>query len=218
VDPAGSLAYVGFSPESALSDALKEADGRPFWPKRLSGVVDRIAKGDPVRAWADLSRVLAKGKLDAVEAERAERLRLFLEEHAERELARGRELREAGVVYRAVVAVRPIAEAAPPFASSEAASALLAEMEAMEGFRKEMKAGESFEEARVLEIERRYDEAFEAYKEVVARFEGTALADVALARARVLIEDGKIGYRRDCEACASEDEACERHREEAELD
>ncbi len=219
IDPKGSLSYVGFSPESALAAALKEADKTPFWPKKLAGVVELIAERDHPRSWAELHRVQRRGRLDERDAAKAERLRKYLEDAAAAALKRGETRLEEGLVYQAAAALTPYAEAKVPFPATQDAAKLLARIRGEPGFKDEIRAGKLFEEARLQELRRELSDAFEGYVTVLEKFADTKLALVARERAEKLIEDGSPGYRLGCEACRKElRAACEKHAEDVELE
>ena len=175
--------------------------------------------GDCARGWAELTKIRAKGGLDEDQAHKAARLRAHLEDTASAAVQRGVVLLEEGIVYQAVAALQPYAEAKVPFPVSADAAKLLAKVRDVPGFKDELRAGELFEEARVRELRREFSKAFEDYATLVERFGATQLAPVARKRAEQLIEDGAPGFRLDCPACTKEQRtACEKHAEEVELE
>jgi peroxiredoxin len=219
IDPEGSLGYVGFSPESALSAALDKADKGPYWPKKLAKVAELIAARDFPKSWAELKKIRSKGGLNEDEADKAAQLRKYLEEGSDEALTKAKALLEDGIVYQAVALLEPYAEAKVPFPVTDDAARVLAKTRAEPGFKDELRAGELFEEARIRELRRQFTKAFEDYVTLIKKFGKTKLAAVARARAEKLIEDGAPGYRPDCETCLQEPRAaCDKHADELELD
>jgi peroxiredoxin len=219
IDPGGSLAYVGFSPESAMADAMKQADKKPYWPKKLTKVANLIAAGELPKSWAELQRVHKKGGLSEEEADKLARLRSYLEDVSAAAVERAKGLLEEGIVYKAAAELEPWAEAKVPLPISDDAERLLTKTRAEPGFKDELRAGELFEQARVQELRREFTKSFEGYATLIKKFGKTRLAAVARRRAEKLIEDRAVGFRLDCQECLKERrKACDKHHDEVQLD
>lgn len=209
VDPAGTIAYAGYSPGSVLSKAIDGATKGSIWPAKLAKAVGFVRVGDLPKAHAELAK-LGDG-LGPEEQKARESLQAHVTATLTGEIARARKLVEEGRVAAAVAAVEPIAKAEPEVPASADAKALLAELAALPTYKLELSGGEAYAEAEALEQEREYLDAVDAYKSVVKKAPGTKIAGLAKARVEDLVRRGLPGYSKNCLKCRQATKACEKH-------
>jgi hypothetical protein len=94
---------------------------------------------------------------------------------------------------------------------------LLKELQASPDFKKEVAGGEAYLAAELLEKEKEYLEAFEAFKGVSKKFAGTKIGENARNKAERLRDDGLPGFEPSCEGCYTSRRACSRHRRDVKL-
>jgi hypothetical protein len=222
IDTDGRIAYSdGFGRTGsggALSDALKKATKAPLWTKKFSKVADLIATGQLDKSWAELTKLQAgEAELAADEQAAATKLKAYLEGAAVEAQAQARTLLDTGFVLNAQKRVEMFAKANPPFPATAECAKLLAEIEAVPGYKAEIKAGEQFLAAESLERENKFSEAFKAYKAIVKGAADTKLAANAKAAAERLIDDGMPGFSPSCQECRKAQSACEKHAEKLKL-
>lgn len=217
IDPDGKLIYAGDSPESALKTAMKAAKGGSMWPKKLAKSATLLRNGKLSEAWADLEALKTAGGLDEKEQKAFDKFSTYVTEFAATAVKKGGELFKQGNAYAAVGAVEPIANAKPAMPSAEDAQKLLAEIKAMPKFDVEMKGGEMYAAAFAKEEAQDFLGAVNGYKDITKKAEGTRIAELALARAKDLVERGMPGYEPPCEKCQKAKRACAKHAEVVKL-
>ena len=215
----GELAWTGHpsSAGGAIDDALGKADKGSVYPKKLKKVRDAMLDGEQAEALEDLQKMLEKG-LDGRDAEWAERLRDYLLETCDKDFAKAKEQLQAGFVYRAYTRVQGYVGKDSPFPQAAEIAPWLAALEEEPLFKKEMAAGELFEDAVALEQAGEYVAAFKTYAKAAKKAEGGRLEQVAKDAAGTLVTDRKTGFKAGCPNCDSgAKSACAKHFEELEL-
>jgi len=211
MDPEGNIVYAGDSPAAALKAALKAAKPGSIWPKKLSAAAVLLRNGKLGEAWAELQTVKTAGGLDDREQKTHEKFTTFITDSSAAVVKLGEDLFKKDLIYAAAQKVESIANAKPALPATEAAQKLLAEMKAAPMYDAEMKGGELFAAAAAKEEAQAYTDAFNAFKDVTKKAEGTKIAAVALKRAESLVKRGMPGFEPACEKCAKAKKACEKH-------
>jgi hypothetical protein len=219
ISPDGTLAYSGSAGmiSGPLDKAMSKAEKGSIWPKKLSKVVSTLSKGDENKAYGALLKLIEGGKLDEETQSSADFIKEYLEGRAESALKSAETQTGRNFILKAVRVLEPYAEASPPYPATPKCVAMIEKLEAMPTYKKEIKGGEKVLEAEEVEGEGDFTEAFEIYKSVTKKYEGTKIADLARTRAEVLIEEGMIGFQVSCNNCRRAKKACPRHKEEASL-
>jgi len=218
IDPEGIVRYAGYTgmEEGALGDALGATKKQPLWPKSLSKAV-KLMGGDPAKAYAELKKMQAAGDLAEEDLPRLQDFVAYLEGRAADALTKARGEREKGFFFRALDAVEAYAGAEPPFPATADCAKLREELQALPDIKKELAGGEAYEKALVLEKDKDYLEAFNAYKSAAKKYAGTKIGENARARAEEIRTDGLPGYVSACDSCRSGKRACEKHKEDVKL-
>ena len=218
LDPEGRIVFAGYSGDSegSLKDAQAQAKKLPLWPKSLGKVVKLVASDLP-KAYGELRALEQSGKLPPEDQPVAQQVRSYLEGRASDSVVLGRKLREDGYLLRAARSVELYANAQPPFPATEDAAALLKEVQALPDYKREAAGGEAFEEAIAFGDEAEYSEAFDAFRSIAKKYEGTKIAEKARAEAEEIRTSGLIGYEKACESCGKARRACEKHRKDVKL-
>ncbi len=218
IGPDGMIAYAGNSGmgESEIGTGLTKSKKEGLWPKSLSKVT-KLMMGDPIKAYGELKKMLAEGKVVEQDKPHVDGFVAFLEGQAQNALSDARTFLEKGYVLKAMRKVEANSSAQPAFPSSADSSTLLKELQALPEFKKEIAGGEVFLEAEQLEKDKEYLDAFEAYKSVSKKFAGTKIADNAKAQAERLKNEGKPGLEPSCESCHRAKRACDKHKKEVKL-
>jgi hypothetical protein len=217
IDPDGTLAYAGYSAESALSDALGGASKGSIFPKKLDKASKLIKQGSFALSYAEVRKLVDAGGLDDELDLWAKRFQTFLEGRSATAVAEAKKLMEKGRIFEAHAEVKGYADAAPAFPNAEDVKKLLAELEAIPTFADEMKAGPKYLEAQALEREHDYSGAVDAYKKLYKKYGETKIAAAARARAEELIAEGMPGFQAACETCGKAKRACAKHKEAVKL-
>ena len=215
----GELAWTGHpsSAGSAVEDAIKKADKGSVYPKKLKKVRELMLDGAFSKALAELKKLQEKG-LDGRDAEWAERLAEYMVSTCDKDFAGAKTALEAGLVYRAVTAVRGYAGADSAFPQAAEIGAWLAEREADPLYDKEMAGGELYAEGQQLEKAMDDLEAFKVYKKAAKKGSGGRIEQVAIDAAGTLVTDRKTGYKPSCPNCEhSIHSACYKHFEDLKI-
>jgi len=162
-------------------------------------------------------KLITSGKLADGDLVIAQGFQSYLEGMASRALASAQGQAEDGFLFNAVQTAAPFADAKPPFPASAECAALLTELAASEGYKKELKGGEKYAGALALLDEGDHAGAFKAFKGVMKKYKGTSIAEHALSRAREIRDGGMIGYRSSCTICRDRRKACAKHEEKVKL-
>lgn len=218
IDAQGNIAYAGNAGEGegVLETALAASKKKPLWPKSLAKVT-KLMMGDPVKAYAELQKLVAGGKIAEPDKPYVDSFLLFLEDQAKTALEDAKALRDAGHVWKAVQKIEVYSAAKPPFPTSEDSLGLLKELQALPDFKKELAGGEAFAEGEKLAKDGEFLEAFEAYKSVSKKFAGTKIGANARTQAEQIRSSGMPGFESACESCRMVKRACEKHRKEVKL-
>lgn len=216
--PDGMIAYAGESGggEGCIGDGLAKSRKQGLWPKSLAKVT-KIMMGDPVKAYDELKKLVAGGKVVEADKPHVENFVAFLEGQAKAALEDAKGLRDRGLVLKAVRRVEAFSSAPTPFPSSADSQALVKELQALPDFKREVAGGEAFAAAEQLDKDQEYLDAFEAYKSVAKKFAGTRIADNARVQAERIRNEGKPGMEPACEACYKAKRACEKHKKDVKL-
>ncbi len=219
IGPDGNLAYAGDvgMEEGVLGDSMAKSKKAPPWPKSLAKVTKSMM-GDPVKAYAELQKLVAGGKVTEEEKPHVDGFIAYLEGRAKTALDEAKALKEKGHVLKAVRQIEGYASAQPPYPTSADSSALLKELQALPDFKREVAGGEAYLAAEQLEKDKEYLDAFEGFKSVSKKFVGTKIAENARAQAERIRTDGLPGMEPStCEACYRGKRACEKHHKEVKL-
>jgi len=186
IGPDGNLDYAGSAgaKSSPVSKALKRTKGT-YWPKSLGKARKAWWEGEFGKSYAAVASVVEKGKLKGAEAERVEALLEWMKEYANGKVAEASQLAADGWVYRAMVTLSDIADSKVELPCQEECQKLLDELEARPDFKREMKAGEAFEEAAYLE-KTNPRKAIEEFQSVAKKYKGLQIAEHAAVRAAKL--------------------------------
>lgn len=223
IDPDGTLAFSGSTRDlrDPLETALKTAKKGPIFPKAFLKVNALIAGGSYDKSYAELLKLIDKGKLSDDERQVADMLKSYLESLAARAHESAKELFAQGFAYEAVQVVRPYAVADPGFPASQECAAFLKQVEEMSDYKGEMKGGELYLEAKEKEEEYDFSDAVKTYRTVFKKFGGTRIAENAMKRARELVDRGSPGFQMACNPCRKSGKArmraCDKHRERVKL-
>ncbi len=202
---------------SALSKAMSKAKKGSMWPKSLAKQAKLLQAGDYVKAYAATLKAIEGGKLPEGDVATAELFKTYVEDLGTTALDTGRAALDEGFVYRAATGVEYWAAAKPPVPVTEDCRRLLAELEALPDYKKEMKGGEIFAEAKALEDEMEYLDAAKAYKSILKKCADTKIAGHARTTAEELIKKGMIGFSSACQTCRKAGKACAKHAEDFKL-
>lgn len=211
IDTEGKLAYAGDSPESTLGKVMKDAKPGSPWPKKLVKASLALRANHLIEAWAEIQVVAKDTALDEREKSVLGRFQGFVESSVADEYAAAKKESSAGLIYRAVKRLEPLAASAPPLPVTEDAGKLLAELKAVPKFDDEMKGGAAFDAADALEDKQEYLDAFSAFKDVAKKFAEARIASVANGRAKSIADRGMIGYAPACPKCSAAKKACAKH-------
>jgi len=212
IGPDGNITYAGDSPQSAIKEAMKAAKPGSMWPKKLAGAAKLLRDGKVGEAWAELQSLKTAGGLEEREKAVHEKFSAYVTDVSASAVKDAEEQYKKGLVYVAVQKVTGIANANPELPATADAKKLLTEIQAMPGYAAEMKGGELFAKARALEENEDYLGAFNAFKDVMKKAEGTKIADVAKQKAESLMQRGMPGYEPACEKCDDKTKkACAKH-------
>jgi hypothetical protein len=218
VGPDGNLVYAGDSGggEGALDTALGKSKKQGLWPKTL-GKVTKLMTGDPVKAYAELKKLLDGGKVTEPEKPYVDGFVAYLEGRAQTALADAKSFRDKGHVFKAARAIEAFSAAPVAFPSTADSQAFLKELQALPEFKKEFAGGEAYAAAERLEKDSEFEDAFEAYKSVSKKFAGTKIGDNARAQAERLRSEGMPGFESACESCMRAKKACDKHKKDVKL-
>ncbi|MEM7307497.1 MAG: hypothetical protein AAF682_12540 [Planctomycetota bacterium] len=219
IRPDGTLAYSGSAGMTAgpLGDAMKKAKKGSMWPKSLSKVAKLMQDGKYDKSYAELLKLVEGEKVPEEDQPTAELFQGYLEGLSTTALEDGKSFQEAGNVYLAVRSIEYYAESKVAFPATEDCVKLLEELEAIPEFKKEMKGGEIFADAKLLEDDNDFVEAIKGYKSILKKCKETKIAGLAREAAEKLISDGMVGYKAACPTCRKLRKACKKHHEEVKL-
>ena len=218
IGPDGSITYAGDSGggEGIIDAGMAKSKKEALWPKSLSKVT-KVMMGDPIKAYGELKKMLAEGKVVAQDKPHVDNFVAFLEGQAQSALGEARSFQEKGHVLKAVRKIEAYSSAVPAFPISADSTTLLKELQALPDFKKEVAGGEGYLAAEQLEKDKEYLDAFEAYKSVSKKFAGTKVAENAKVQAERLRSEGLPGMEPDCENCHRAKRACEKHKKDVKL-
>jgi hypothetical protein len=216
--PDGMISYAGDSGggEGCIGDGLAKSKKQGLWPKSLSKVT-KVMMGEPVKAYDELKKLIAGGKVAEADKVHVDSFVAFLEGRAKRDLDEAKTLSQSGLVLKAMKKVEAYSTAPTPFPTSADSATLVKELQALPEFKKEVAGGEAYAAAEQLDKDQEYLDAFEAYKSVAKKFSGTKIGDNARVQAERIRNEGKPGMEPACEACYKAKRACEKHKKEVKL-
>jgi hypothetical protein len=218
IGPDGNIVYAGNSGggEGRIGDAMGRSKKSGLWPKSLSKIT-KVMMGDPVKAYDELKKLQAGGKVGETDKQFVDDFVAFLEGTAKSALDEAKGLKEKGFVLKAVKAVEAFSKAPTAFPTTADSTALLKELEALPDYKKELVGGEAFAEAEALDKDMQYLEAFDAYKSISKKFAGTRIAENGRAQAERILKEGLAGFEDACETCSRSKRACDKHKKEVKL-
>jgi hypothetical protein len=218
IGPDGNIAYAGNSGEGegCISDAMAKSKKEGLWPKSLSKVT-KLMMGDPVKAYAELKKLQAEGKITEPDKPHVDGFVAFLEGQAKTALDDAKSLRDKGHVWKALRKVEAYSTAPTAFPTTADSSALVKELQALPEYKQEFAGGEAYAAAEQLEKDSEYLDAFDGFKSVAKKFAGTKIAGNARVQAERIKNEGLPGLEPACESCAKAGRACEKHRKEVKL-
>jgi hypothetical protein len=218
IGPDGNIAYAGESGggEGCIDSGMAKSKKESLWPKSLSKVT-KLMMGEPIKAYGELKKLIADGKVVAQEKPHVDGFVAYLEGQAQSSLVEARAFSEKGQILKAVRKIEAYSLAQPQFPSSADSATLLKELQALPDFKKEVAGGEAYLAAEQLEKDKEFLEAFEGFKSVSKKFGGTKIADNARAQAERIKNDGLAGMESDCENCYRAKRACEKHKKDVKL-
>ena len=215
--PDGTLAYAGYSAESALSEALADARKEPLYPSKFGKIAASMHAGDVVKAFADLEKLVQGAAPDSPDADWNTRFRAWIEGRAASDLKAARAMAAEGRVQSAFALASPYAGAKAALSVTAEAATFVKELEARPAFADELKAGPLFDQAEALADGEEYTAAVEAYRKVYKKYGALPIGTLARTRAEKIKSDGLPGLNPACEDCAQAHKACEKHREDVKL-
>lgn len=218
IGPDGNIAYAGNAGggEGLIDDNVARSKKSGLWPKSLSKIT-KVMMGDPVKAYDELKKLEAGGKVGEIEKPFVADFVAFLEGTAKSALDEAKALKEKGFVWKAVKKIESFSKAPTAFPTTADSAALLKELEALPDYKKELVGGEAYAEAEALEGEKEYLEAFEAYRSIAKKNAGTRIAENARAQAERLVKEGLPGFEDACESCRRTKRACDKHKKDVKL-
>ena len=218
IGPDGNLAYAGNAGQegSALEGAMSKTEKASLWPKSL-GKITKLMTKDASKAYAELKKLDAGGKVKEAERPYVDSFVAYLEGRAKDALSEAKSLKDGGHVLKAMMAVEAYADAKTPFPTSADSKKLLEELEALPDFKKEVSGGKAYMAAEALEEEYEYEDAFKAFKSAAKKYAGTQIGGKAKVQAERIRDSGMAGYVRACMDCRRAKRACEKHLVEVKL-
>lgn len=218
IGPDGLISYAGNAGggEGSVNTGLAKSKKESLWPKSLSKVT-KVMMGDPIKAYGELKKLLADGKVAAQDKPHVDSFVAFLEGQAQSALTDAKGLYEKGHVLKALRKVETYSAAQPAFPSTPDSLTLVKELQALPDFKKEITGGEAFIEAEELEKAYEYLDAFEAFKSISKKFTGTKVGDNARAQAERLRNDGLPGFDSNCDDCLKARRACSKHKKDVKV-
>lgn len=219
IAPDGKIAFNGSVGmiSGPLGDALSKAEKGSIFPKSIGKATKLMRDGKLDKSYGEILSLIEAGKVSEADMPAVEGFKLYLEDQAATALADAKKFQEDGLVYMATQRLEPFAEAKPPFPATADCLALLTTLEEMPDFKKEVKGGEAYLEAKQEADAGEFTEAVKGYKSVCKKYAGTRIADRARADAQEIIDQRKTGYKAHCMDCRKSQRACEKHYEEIEL-
>ncbi|MDA0666413.1 MAG: hypothetical protein O3A95_07295 [Planctomycetota bacterium] len=200
----------------ALGAALKEGRSDSVYPKNLSKVIKTWNGGDRTKALSELYKTMPK--LEGSDLEWAGRLDGFMKDESAKAFQLSSEAMEAGFWFRGLQLAQPYLGKGSEYPRVDETRSHLALMQENPGYAKEVKGGELYEEAKLLERNMEYSEAVKVYKKIMKKSADTAIAGHAETAAKSLIDGYKPGFSATCPKCdAKSHAACAKHRETVKL-
>jgi hypothetical protein len=218
IGPDGLISYAGNSGggEGCIDSGLAKSKRESLWPKSLAKVT-KLMMGDPIKAYGELKKMLADGKVVEQDKPHVDGFVAFLEGEAQAALTEARTFQSKGHVLKALRKVEAFSNAQPPFPSSADGAALVKELQGLPEFKKELAGGEAYLAAEALEGDDEYLDAFEAFKSISKKFAGTKIADNARQQAERIRNDGLPGLEPSCDDCHRSKRACDKHKKSVKL-
>ncbi len=215
IDPKGTILWTGHP--GGLDDKLvqqalqgaRRADGLVAALDTVQKEIEAEALG---AAWQKAQELLAGGKLDDEATEQARELVARLEAEVLEGIARAEQQVVDQDWYGATVTLHRLQQHYQGVPKWEDAARRLQELRADRKLKREIDAGEKIQAARELDRQKRYDEAWKAYRAMAGSFAGTKAGRDATARQKEIETGGLLGFMRGCGACEGVGKACPRHK------
>jgi hypothetical protein len=213
-----ALQWKGHPSEAggALGSARKAGRSDSMYPKKLGKVIKAWNGGERTKALSELYKSMPK--LEGSDLDWAGRWDGFMKNESAKAFQRSSEMIEAGFWFRGLQLAQPYLGKDSEYPRVDETRSHLAMMQEEPGYAKEIKGGELYVEAQLLERQREYLEAFKVYKKIMKKSADTAIAGHAEAAAKSLIDGYKPGFKETCPKCDRRSHAaCEKHRENVKL-
>jgi len=219
IAPDGKIAYNGSVGmiSGPLGDAMSNAEKGSIFPKSIDKATKLMRDGKLDKSYGEILDLLEKGKVSEADMPAVEGFKLYLEDQAATAFADAKKFQEDGLVFMATQRLEAFAEADPPFPATADCQALMVSLEALPDYKKEVKGGEAYLEAKQEAEAGEFTEAVKGYKAVYKKYAGTRIADRARADAQEIVDQRKTGYKSYCTDCRKGQRACEKHYEEVKL-
>jgi hypothetical protein len=200
-----------------LSDALSKAEKGSLFPKSLAKATKLMRENELDKSYGEILKLIEGGKVSETDMPAVEGFKVYLESQAAMALTDAKKFQEDGLLYMATLRLEAFAEAEPPFPATADCLALQASLEAVPDFKKEVKGGKAYMEAKQEQDAGEYTDAVKGFKSVYKKYAGTRIADRARADAQEIVDQRKTGYKSHCTGCRKARRACEKHYEEVKL-
>jgi len=204
------------SSSGALSGARKEGRTDSVYPKKLGKVIKAWNGGDKTKALQELYKVMPK--LEGSDLDWAGRLDGFMKNESAKAFQLSSEAIQDGFWFRGMQLAQPYLGKGSEYPRVVETRAHLAMMQEKPSYSKEIKGGELFRDAQIMERNQEYLEAVKTYKKIMKKSAETAIAGHAEMAAMKLIDAYKPGYKSTCPNCDRKTHAaCAKHRENVKL-
>jgi hypothetical protein len=200
-----------------LSEALANAEEGSLFPKSIAKATKLMRENELDKSYGEILKLLAGGKVSEADMPAVEGFKAYLEDQATLALSDAKKFQEDGLLYMATQRLEAFAEAEPPFPATADCLALQTSLEAVPDFKKEVKGGKAYMEAKQEQDAGEYTDAVKGFKTVYKKYDGTRIADRARADAQEIVDQRKTGYKAHCMDCRKARRACEKHYEEVKL-
>jgi len=200
-----------------LGDALANAEKGSLFPKSVAKATKLMRANELDKSYGEILKLLAGGKVSEADMPAVEGFKAYLEDQAATAFTDAKKFQEDGLISMATLRLEAFAEAKPPFPATADCLALQSSLEAVPDFKKEVKGGKAYMEAKQEQDAGEYTDAVKGFKSVYKKYEGTRIADRARADAREIVDQRKTGFKSHCTPCRQARRACDKHYEEVKL-
>ena len=219
IDPEGKIIFAGSAGEysSPLKKAMGDAEKGSVIPKVFSKFNKYLKAGNTGKAYDTVMGMLESGKLEGSELSWGRKLQTWLEGEAATALNEGKAKLEAGWVYLARKEVEGLDDSKVGYPNLAEVNAFIEQLEALENFKDEMKAGELYEDVKAELSEWEFGKAVKSYKQIYTKYSKTRIAAHARAAAEEIVNQGLPGIKKSCDNCRRKRQACSKHEESVKL-